>query len=111
MWCQRVRAAVMCVDQRRCADRCAAFHDYNTTQMIVVDNGDHKVIICAEAELSNSEYLDAVSKVNRHVYCVLDVLWTVFCVLWWTAHPVLCFVCLLWLDGGFFEVDCSQYVP
>jgi len=39
-----------------------AFHDYNTTQMIVVDHGDHKMIICPQAEISNSEYLDAVSK-------------------------------------------------
>jgi len=39
-----------------------AFREYNTEQMLTVDNGDHKVVICKQAEVSSSEYLDAASK-------------------------------------------------
>jgi len=39
-----------------------AFEGYNTTQMLAVDAGDHKVVICKEAEAGPGEYLDAVAR-------------------------------------------------
>ena len=38
-----------------------AFSGYNTAQMLTVDNGDHKVIICNEGCVNGAEYLDPVS--------------------------------------------------
>ena len=39
-----------------------SFHQYNVEQMLAVDNGDHKVIICKEGQISSSEYIDTISK-------------------------------------------------
>jgi capping protein alpha len=39
-----------------------AFEGYNTAQMLTVDAGDHKVVICKEAEAGPGEYLDAVAR-------------------------------------------------
>lgn len=39
-----------------------AFETYNKTQMLVVDNGDHKVIICNEGQVGHGEFLDGVSR-------------------------------------------------
>jgi len=39
-----------------------AFEGYNTAQMLAVEAGDHKVIICKEAEVGPGEYLDAVAR-------------------------------------------------
>jgi capping protein (actin filament) muscle Z-line, alpha len=38
------------------------FAGYNTAQMLAVDNGDHKVLICAEGCVNGSEYLDPVDQ-------------------------------------------------
>jgi len=38
------------------------FKQYNTDQMISVDNGDHKVLICTQGELNGNEYIDPHSK-------------------------------------------------
>jgi len=40
----------------------SSFEGYNNDQMITVDNGDHKVIICKEGSVSSGEYLDSVSQ-------------------------------------------------
>lgn len=39
-----------------------AFREYNTEQMLVVDHGDHKIVICKEAQVGDNEYLDAVTQ-------------------------------------------------
>lgn len=38
------------------------FKQYNTEQMISTDNGDHKVLICKQGEVSPNEYIDPHSK-------------------------------------------------
>lgn len=38
------------------------FRNYNTNQMLQVQNGDHDVIICKQGEISPTEYLDPVGK-------------------------------------------------
>jgi capping protein alpha len=39
-----------------------AFEGYNTEQMIAVDAGDHKVIVCKEGAAAPGEYLDPVGR-------------------------------------------------
>jgi len=39
-----------------------AFEGYNTEQMITVDSGDHKIVICREGNVGAGEYLDAVTR-------------------------------------------------
>merc|ERR1712137_682179 len=39
-----------------------SFEGYNLDQMLTVDNGDHKVIICREGCVNGSEFLDPVSQ-------------------------------------------------
>lgn len=39
-----------------------SFQGYNTAQMLAVDNGDHKVLICAEGSVNGAEYLDPVDR-------------------------------------------------
>eukprot|EP01128_Nolandella_sp_AFSM9_P010609 TRINITY_DN7367_c0_g1_i1.p1 TRINITY_DN7367_c0_g1~~TRINITY_DN7367_c0_g1_i1.p1 ORF type:complete len:293 (+),score=70.46 TRINITY_DN7367_c0_g1_i1:45-881(+) len=38
------------------------FHEYNTEQMLVVENEGHKVLVSKAGEVGNSEYLDPVGK-------------------------------------------------
>lgn len=40
----------------------STFKQYNTDQMIQVDNGDHKLLIAPQAEVSGNEYIDPHSK-------------------------------------------------
>jgi len=40
----------------------STFKQYNTDQMIQVDNGDHKVLIAPQGEVSGNEYIDPHSK-------------------------------------------------